>query len=329
MNDSINQYKHTEDFRIVKKNVAVNEKRYEIAKEKWEFYTSTLEVAPAPLHVDIELTNICDLKCIMCERKYMQRPLGLISFDLFKRVVNECSIIGVDSIKLNLWGESLLHPELIKMIRYISENSSIVTQFNTNANRLTSEKSKGLIEAGLDKLTISFDGLSQKTYEAIRVNGNYNKVITNIETLIQNKIRLGSKTPYLTIQIIRMPDNECEIDSFIERWKNEVDFISVTNIGSTAGSNEILSYSLRKRMDNNRVACSQLWQRLSILWDGSVTVCCNDYDGFLKLGRYGALPLTDYWHCERLNELRSKHKKLDFSDLICNRCTETFTYSDI
>ena len=36
MNDSINQYKHTEDLDC-KKNVAVNEKRYEIAKEKWNF----------------------------------------------------------------------------------------------------------------------------------------------------------------------------------------------------------------------------------------------------------------------------------------------------
>ena len=55
----------------------------------------------------------------------------------FQAVVKECGEIGVDSIKLNLWGESLLHRRIIDMIRYVNGNSSLLMQFNTNANRMT------------------------------------------------------------------------------------------------------------------------------------------------------------------------------------------------
>lgn len=329
MNNKAKDIKHTEDFRIINQNINIDDIKYETARKKWEYYSSVLEVAPVPLHVDIEVTNICDLRCVMCERRFMSRPQGMMSFDLFKKIIEECSCIGVDSCKMNLWGESLLHPDLVNMIKYVKDNSNIVTQFNTNANKLNPDKSIELIKAGLDKLTISFDGITKKTYESIRVNGDFNKVLANIESLIQNKIKLSSKTPFLTIQIIRMPENEPELDSFVEYWRDKVDFISVTNIGATAGSSEILSHSLRQRSEKERVSCQQLWQRLSILWDGKVTVCCNDYNGFLTLGNYGESSLTDYWHSKKLNNLRQKHKKHDFSNIICRKCTETFTYFNL
>lgn len=329
MSDEEKLINHIEDYRLVAGTLKKgSDDLYKVRRARWDHFTSKLEVAPVPLHIDIELTNICDLSCVMCERKLMHRPLGMMSFEVFKNIVDESREIGVDSFKLNLWGESLLHPNLVRMVRYIRDNSDIVTQFNTNANKLTAEKSKELITAGLDKLTISFDGLSKETYEAIRVKGSFDKVVQNIDMLIRNKTELQSDTPYITIQIIRMETNEAEIAPFVEYWKNKVDFISVTNIGATVGTEEILAYAQRERLEHARLACSQLWQRLSIFWDGTVTVCCNDFDGFLKLGKYGDMPLAQFWVCERLNELRQKHKRRDFSQLICANCTETFSYRE-
>ena len=92
--------------------------RFVRSRKRWEQYTMSLEVAPAPLHVDIELTNHCDLDCVMCERRNMNRPKGMMSMEMFQAVINECRDMRVDSIKLNLWGESLLHKRIIDMIRY-------------------------------------------------------------------------------------------------------------------------------------------------------------------------------------------------------------------
>jgi len=324
MND---KHLHDKNFAVVTSGMTELEARYAESRKHWEQVAQTLELPPAPLQVDIELTNICDIRCLMCERKYMRRTTGMMSTALFKQIIDDCAKSGVESVKLNLWGESLLHKELLSMVQYAKDNSSLILQFNTNANRLSSEISRGLILAGLDKLTISIDGVSSETYQKVRIGGNYRRVIENVETLLELKQSYGSVLPVVTLQIIAMTETKHEIDAFVETWQDRVDCVSVTNIFTTNKSHdEIDNLSLRRNTNTDLQPCSQLWQRLSILWDGVATVCCNDYDGALAIGNVHESSITELWQCEKLNQLRENHKDLNFSRLICRKCENILAY---
>lgn len=323
-----NETVHNENFRVVSRAVHVDVERYQHSRDRWRKVSKSLKVSPAPLHVDIELTNECDIRCLMCERRFMKRPKGMMSMEMFCSIIDECEKIGVDSVKLNLWGEPTLHNELIDMVRYAKENSSLIVQFNTNANRMTPTISRGLIMAGLDKLTISIDGVKKETYAQIRRGGSFDKVIGNVKGLLDIKREMKSALPLVTLQIIRMTINENEVGHFVDYWKDEVDYVSVTNIGVIDGNEDILDLSLRENHRVGFVPCSQLWQRLSILWDGIVTVCCKDYEGVLLIGKIGQNCLLDLWHGERLTRLRKKHEMLDFDGLICRNCVSVVNYGD-
>ena len=321
-------FNHSRTFLLMETGSATYDEKYLRSRRRWDYFTRTREVAPAPLHVDIETTNLCDLKCIMCERKDMKRPKGAMSMELFKSIIRQCDEIGVDSVKLALWGEPFLNPRLVDMVRWARENSSLILQCNTNANLMTPGKSRGLVRAGLDQLSISIDGVTKETYESIRVGGNYERVMANVHHLMDVKKEMGAGKPCVTLQIIRMSRNEHEIAEFVEYWKKKADRIAVTNIGVTAGSREVLSLSLREHKRTGRRPCSQLWQRLSVYWDGTVNACCNDFDGFLTIGRIDKDHLQDLWHGKDVSELRERHKRCDFQGLVCDECVGTVVFGE-
>src|SRR5918995_4259683 len=57
-----------------------------------------------PEIVQIESTNICNAKCTFCPRDEMHRRQGIMSFDLFKKVVDECAELGITHVRVHNYG---------------------------------------------------------------------------------------------------------------------------------------------------------------------------------------------------------------------------------
>ena len=53
-----------------------------------------------PEIVQIESTNICNAKCVFCPRDEMERKQGVMSWELFKKIVDECADLGVGNARL-------------------------------------------------------------------------------------------------------------------------------------------------------------------------------------------------------------------------------------
>ncbi|MEW6593972.1 MAG: radical SAM protein [Thermodesulfobacteriota bacterium] len=320
--------RHSDTFKVVATTDAALDEKYRRARERWEYHARTLEVAPAPLDVDIEISSFCNLDCVMCERRRMTRTPMNMSLPLFKAIIDQCQAIGVDQVKLNLWGESLVNPRFLDMVRYAKENSDLILQFNTNANLLTPELSQGIVAAGLDKMTISFDGMSAPVYEKIRRKGKFQRVWDNVHALLDAKHQAGSRLPLLTLQILQTPDTLPEIEQFVAYWTGKADFVSVTNISALVDQG-ILAQSVREQKRSaERIPCAEIWQRLSVFADGTVTVCCSDFQGFLAIGKIGEDRLLDLWRGEKLQKLRQRHRVGDLEGLVCAQCTSTFRYQE-
>ena len=73
---------------------------------------------------------------------------------------------------------------------------------STNATKL--DKIDGLLNSGVEKVVLSLDGLSKKTYEKYRVGADFNKVIKNIKNLCKRKRELRKKKPIIQMQFICM-----------------------------------------------------------------------------------------------------------------------------
>ena len=275
-------------------------KEYSEYRRKWEEYPLQRKVGRFPIHLDIEMTSSCNLKCPFCITTYANFKNGLMKYELFKTIIDEGSEKGLYSIKLNWRGESTIHPKLPEMISYAKKKCIIYVFLNTNATLLTKEKSVSLIEAGIDRIIISFEGYEKEFYESQRVGAVFENTVKNIKNLMSIKKTLGKSLPWVRLQTILLEGLQSKIERYSKFLSEIVDEVAYIDL-----KNEVCRISVNK----SDWACPQLWQRMTISWDGNIMPCVNDHFGKMCLGRIPKTNIEDAWRSGRLENMRDIHIK--------------------
>lgn len=297
---------------------------YKEYRRKWVENPKKYIVEKAPIHLDIETSSICNLRCPMClftidlEKGNESRlKKGLMDWDLYTKIVDEAAEIGVSSIKLNWRGEPTMHPRLADMVRYAKRKNILDVMFNTNAVRLDEKLSKELIEAGLDKIFFSVDSIDPEKYEKIRIGAKYKNVISNIKRFSAINEEAGHPV-YTRVQKVLMNntnnENE-EFKAFFSRYVDQVAFEDYIPYGEADYGKEV------KRESVFPFACSQLWQRLFITWDGECRICCVNSMDALIVGNIADSSIRDVWNSEKLQGIRKLHEQGLWHEIdLCKNC---------
>ena len=269
-----------------------------------------------PQEFSLEITNRCNLSCLMCPRPTLKRPIGDMDFTLFKKIITEAKDT-LELIYLHLAGEPLLHPKLFEMIAFCKKNKMPVG-LSTNATLLDEKYSKELIRANLDYLILSFDAFRPETYEAIRRGANFHKTLSNIEKFIEIKGPRGKK-PFTVIQFVYMEKNKKEIPEFFSFWgKKEIDVARAKPFITLSGLDTNLGAIKWTYIDK---PCFLPWRQLAIYWDGIAVPCCFDYIGGYIIGDLKKQTLKEVWNSKPMQEIREKHLRGESKTInICKNC---------
>jgi MoaA/NifB/PqqE/SkfB family radical SAM enzyme len=170
-------------------------------------------LAPYPSYIEIEVTTRCNLKCIMCEHTYWNEPNRDMSFEEFKRIVDQfprLKWIGLTGI-----GESFLNKDFMKMLKYVKSRDIIVELYDSFffIDKKTAEE---LIDMGIDIIFVSLDAATKETYEKIRVGSDFERVINNVKTFFQLKKEKNAQYPKIAFHYIVNKMNLQEIPQYIE-----------------------------------------------------------------------------------------------------------------
>ena len=299
------------------------DEKYKEYRRKWSENAKNFIVEKAPLHLDIEPTNACNLKCPMCPRTVILNDesknenfhVGNMKLETFKKLIDEAVEIGVYSIKLNWLGEPLVHKDIVEMVRYAKEKGIIDVMFNTNAALLTEDISRKLIEAGLDKIFFSFDSPYKEQYEEIRVGASYEESLENIKSIVKIRNSMGKTTPLTRVSMVLMDDNKEAYNDFVELFKDIVDIVAYVEYREPIGEGMEITENV------NGFACAQLWERMFVAWDGEVIVCCVDSERGYVAGNIHENSIKEIWNGEKYAHIRKCHKDGEFYKIgICSKC---------
>ncbi|MGC8976234.1 MAG: radical SAM protein, partial [Candidatus Ratteibacteria bacterium] len=166
-----------------------------------------------PVFIEIEVTTRCNLKCIICEHTYWNEPVRDMSFEEFKKIVDQFPYlcwIGLTGI-----GESFLNKDFIKMLEYVKKKKIFVELYDT-FYFIDGKIAEKLIKIKIDRIFASIDAAEKDTYEKIRVGSDFNKVLNNIEYLFKLKKDRNSKYPIIDFHFIVNKINYNQIPKFIE-----------------------------------------------------------------------------------------------------------------
>ncbi len=232
----------------------------------FEFRVKRKNTAGFPLYIKIEPTNICDHSCPQCATLNW-RPKGYMQWDLYKRIIDNVKPWCMRNC-LYGQGESFLHPDIYKMIRY-SEDMRCPVSISTNFNNINKDGIQSILDSGLDYIIICIDGATQETHSRYRRGGNLGVVLDNLQMLASLREK-GSYTK---------PTIEIQTASF-DYIKDEIPRISrmVEERGADL-------HMIRENMYNDKVqraprsSCPYLWGSLFYTWEGKMFPCeefCNE-----------------------------------------------------
>lgn len=168
-----------------------------------------------PTTIELEVTTKCNLNCPGCERTLMPTEFKNYDapFEYFERISPLFShLLSVSLVGL---GESLLHPQLWKIIKFIKSFGTHVA-YTSNGMLLNEENINKTFEAGTDKVVISLDGATENVYKKIRPQASFNQVVENIKKICQIKRLSQSKLPCICLGFTIQTSNIEEMPQFVK-----------------------------------------------------------------------------------------------------------------
>lgn len=286
-----------------------------------------------PTKVQIQTIDRCNASCIMCPYSSLAKTSSTNTMDdaLYIKILKDIRKVGtVRSVMLMLQNEPLLDTKLPDRIRLIKEilGRNVQTETVTNGAPLTQTMIDRLSACGIDLVCVSIDAIREGTFDRIRRGLDYERVVRNTLSLSKH---LGSNRVH--VKFLRQRDNDGEEQAFEQYWRRQGIKAVFTQPTNRAGS--LQSYErIKKRHPRlwkkmiypvlNRCvhACPLPFSNMSILSNGRVVLCCNDWEPRDIVGDLSRQTVQEAWNGEKINHYRQmlwKHKTRD--SLICADCS--------
>lgn len=292
------------------------EKEYAEYRKNWSQYAQQQHVSDYPLLVDVELSSVCNLTCPMCytitDEFKKQVNVTRMDWELYKKIIDE---IGgkVTALRLSLRGEATLHTKFIEAIKYAKDSGIKEVSLLTHGGKLTLPYFKKMVDAGVDWITISADGVGE-TYERVRKPLKFNDLLDKIKAIKQYKTEHQLKRPVIKVQGV-WPAVAEDVDGYYNTFEPYVDLVAFNPLIDYLSNDRNIEY-----LEN--FTCPQQYQRLVIGADGLVMKCSNDEENREVIGDIKKETVRQVWHGEKMQAVRDLHKESRgfMQSSVCRKC---------
>ncbi len=272
-----------------------------------------------PTQLAIETISICNAACVMCPYPTLQRPKGRMSDETHRVLCEKVRAWGapIRAISHAGMGEPLADRQLEKRIAHEKTvfPAAQITVF-TNAGLLTAERVGPLLDSGVDCLSISLNAARAATYERV-MKLPFARTQDHLTRLLRANRR--RKKP-LKIQVSLIPTEHHspeEIEEFRARWTGVVDAVIVP---------PWISWGAFFAHDTAQPQwpCRYVWDVLMVDWDGTVKMCCEDYESRFAMGNVLTDELDAIFNSAQVLQQRRAQLAGDFTcPSICRNCVES------
>ena len=293
--------------------------RYLVFRYKYEIFPIIKKLDNYPPYLQIEPSSICNYRCVFCfetDKTFTDKKngfMGKMTIELFKNIIDQIQG-NVEFISLASRGEPLANPNVSKMLEYC-ENKFLNLKINTNASLLDEKKIHSILSGGVKTLVFSADAADEKLYSKLRVNGNLKKVLKNIENFqnVREK-KYPNKSIITRVSGVKF-NNEQNFDDMIKLWSGLVDQVAFVDYNPWENTYE-------RPRNEIKEACSDLWRRMFIWWDGKINPCDVDYKSLLTVGNIKSSNVSEVWLSRQYNKYREEHLKSNRKNITpCRSCT--------
>lgn len=313
-----------------------------------EIDTSATILKSYPRRLVFELTNACNLNCVMCGRNAADFKLTSFDMDVFRSF--EPIMDYVEEVTLMGWGEPTIHPHFKEMLDIIHKHGTRA-YFCTNGMSLAKIKDS-LFDYEVDVFGVSLDGATQETNGRIRKGSDLNAIAANLKDIVEEKKRRGLKYPWINFVFCAMQSNIEELPDLVKLaaeigieevkvvyltvfdeslmhetlWGSEDKvkkiFAKAVELGEELGIVLKLPHLVGEDIagDNNHKDCFVAWRDFFLGSDGYVRPCMSTPTKFFKYDMNK--PFVDIWNAPEYQTYRANVNTPNM-DSPCTRCYQS------
>ncbi len=188
-----------------------------------------------PVHVVWEITLACDLKCLHCGSRAGHRRPGELNTTECLEVIDALAALGTREVTL-IGGEAYLRKDWTRLIQAIHDHGMYVA-IQTGGRNLTPTKMQAAIEAGLNGVGVSLDGLAP-LHDAVRnVPGSFDKALDTLHRAKQAGLKVSVNTQ---IGAATLPDLPALMDLIIDAGASHWQIQLTVAMGNAVDHPELL-----------------------------------------------------------------------------------------
>lgn len=286
-----------------------------------------------PFIINVDPSDACNFQCKFCptgDKKLMKitpgRSHGVMDFNLYKKIIDDICEFEKPIKVLRLYkdGEPLLNPRLPEMIKYAKEKKcSERIDTTTNASLLNTSKNLEIIEAGLDRINISIEGISAAQYlEFSKYKIEFEKLVDNIRHFYENK-----KQCEMIVKINGDVLTEDDKNKFYEIFGNIADGVYIEHIMSCWPEFELNDVEINQEFGiygqkiKEVQVCPYIFYSFSINSDGTASACFLDWSRKLIIGDTHVESVRDVWKGDKLFDYQRMFLLMKRKEhAVCGQC---------
>ncbi len=320
----------------IKREIVAN--RYVLENAGEIFSALEQHRSPKPHLFSIETTNNCNMTCVMCPRTTeMTRKIENMRPEIFERVAeqitphapglfkewtgfveNELGIhqrnagensfyffISSQAVTMHGFGEPLFDPLLNERVAILTDKS-IPSYFSCNPSNININKIDKLFKAGLKYIKFSIDSISDDKMKEVRgrqadFSGAMKKILQVLD--IKEKGRYPATIVACMIKMDK--DQDPEAEEFIRTWKGKDVYAYIKSLDNQWYVNDPDRDKAQSHYESQY--CEFAWTSMSVMVDGSVVPCTQDFNCEMKMGNVMEQSLEEIWNSDKYKEFRMMH----------------------
>lgn len=267
----------------------------------------------APYSAFVFPTTFCNFKCAYCghslgfaemKKQYDFTPEHM-TMGTYEKTIEQLAEFPqkLKMLSLTGQGEPLLNPHIADMVR-IAKEKDVAERIEiiSNASLLRPALADALIDAGLDTLRVSLQGMSSQKYEDIcRAKVDFDEFVANIRYFYAHK---KSTNLFLKVMDVALDEGEekfyqlfgdCTDRMYIEHMLPAYDGVEMTK--------DMVIETDRNGVKTDRIyqVCPLAFYMLGVFPNGDVEPCDTIYKPIV-LGNVHNGRILDMWHSEQMHE---------------------------
>jgi radical SAM protein with 4Fe4S-binding SPASM domain len=267
----------------------------------------------------IENTNICNGNCIICPREKLTRPLGIMSYGMFKDIVDQAIVLGITDVSIFGFGEPLMDSGVSDKVSYAA-NRGLKTHITTNGSLLSWEMANDLLDAGLENLRFSIHATNPINYRRVHRNLDWLAVWGNFAEFVRINKKLGSPC---SVHLSVIPMHDETVEEIRATWEKYVQFLEIWRPHNW---NQGRGY--RPLLPQRRTCGRPFGGPLQVQVDGTVIPCCFLTNSELVLGNVKDDTLYNILTGGPYEALREAHRTGSLSEYPCEHCDQLNAVSE-